>query len=255
MYKVLIVDDEYEIRKGISNYFPWNETGFEVIGEAENGREALKIIQKKHVDVVLCDIKMPVMTGIQLVQVLYEQHKNVKVVFLSAYKDFEYAKKALVFGVRDYIVKPTKYKDLLNVFIKIKHELDMEQIDNQKNETIKDEDVENLHYHDKVIITIKDIVRNNYQNVTLQDVAEKVNMSTSYLSKYFKMKTGENFSDYLFRVKMEKARELLMDIRYKTYEVSELVGYTSPKNFTRSFKKYYGQNPRDFRNGVKNEKF
>jgi len=255
MYKVLIVDDEYEIRKGISNYFPWKETGFEVIGEAENGMEALKFIQKNHVDVVLSDIKMPVMTGIKLAQILYMQHNNIKIVFLSAYKDFEYAKKALTFGVSDYIVKPTKYKDLLNVFIKIKYELDLEQLENKKNIVKITEDVEHLHYHSKIIITIKNFTRNNYQSVTLNGVAEKVNMSPSYLSKYFKMKTGEKFSDYLLKVKMEKAKELLMDIKYKTYEVSELVGYSSPKNFTRTFKKYYGQSPRDFRNGVRNEKF
>ncbi|WP_304944114.1 helix-turn-helix domain-containing protein, partial [Vallitalea guaymasensis] len=98
---------------------------------------------------------------------------------------------------------------------------------------------------------IKNITKNNYQNVTLQYVADKVNISPSYLSKYFKSKTGENFSDYVLKIKMEKARELLMDIKYKTYEVSELVGYTNPKNFTRAFKKYFGQSPRNYRNGGK----
>lgn len=250
MYKVLIVDDEYEIRTGISNYFPWSETGFEVIGEAENGREALKIIQKNHVDVVLCDIRMPVMTGIQLAQILHEQHRSIKLVFLSAYKDFEYAKRALAFGVRDYIVKPTKYNELLNVFVKIKAELDSE-VEIIKQDTLIENTIsEDIYYHDKMIIKIKDITKNNCQNATLELVAKEVNMSPSYLSKYFKMKTGEKFSDYLLRIKMEKARDLLMDIRHKTYEVSELVGYTSPKNFTRAFKNYYGQSPRDFRNGA-----
>ncbi|GAA0180267.1 response regulator [Clostridium sediminicola] len=252
MYKILIVDDEYEIRKGIRNYFPWKETGFEVIGDVENGKEALKIIQKNHVDVVLSDIKMPVMSGIQLAQVLHEQHSEVKVIFLSAYKDFEYAKKALVFGVRDYIVKPTKYADLLNIFLKIRDELDREEVNVEKDKPAE-ECEEDKYYHDKMIITIKNITKNNYQSVTLQYVAEKVNMSPSYLSKYFKERTGENFSDYLLKIKMEKARELLLDIRYKTYEVSELVGYTSPKNFTRAFKKYFGKSPRKFRNGDKSE--
>ncbi|WP_113671956.1 response regulator transcription factor [Vallitalea guaymasensis] len=251
MYKVLIVDDEYEIRKGISNYFPWNEIGFEVIGEAENGREALKIIQKNHVHVVLCDIKMPHMTGIQLAQILYEQYSHIKIVFLSAYKDFEYAKKALVYGVKDYIVKPTKYKELLNVFVKIKSELDKSEVIINKDNPVKDDKTQDTTYHDKMIITIKNITKNNYQNITLQHVADKVNISPSYLSKYFKSKTGENFSDYVLKIKMEKARELLMDIKYKTYEVSELVGYTNPKNFTRAFKKYFGQSPRNYRNGGK----
>ncbi|UUZ94754.1 helix-turn-helix transcriptional regulator [Paenibacillus sp. P25] len=73
-------------------------------------------------------------------------------------------------------------------------------------------------------------------------------MNPYYLSKYFKSKTGENFSDYLTRIRMNTAAELLKDIKYKTYEVSEMVGYSSAKNFTRTFRKYFGQSPKEFRN-------
>ncbi|UUZ79132.1 helix-turn-helix domain-containing protein [Paenibacillus sp. P26] len=73
-------------------------------------------------------------------------------------------------------------------------------------------------------------------------------MNPYYLSKYFKSKTGENFSDYLTRIRMNTAAEPLKDIKYKTYEVSEMVGYSGAKNFTRTFRKYFGQSPKEFRN-------
>nr|WP_275900810.1 helix-turn-helix transcriptional regulator [Paenibacillus periandrae] len=73
-------------------------------------------------------------------------------------------------------------------------------------------------------------------------------MNPDYVSKYFKQKTGQNFSDYIVEIRMGKAIELLQDINYKTYEISELVGYSYPKNFTRTFKKFYGISPREFRN-------
>lgn len=77
MYTLLVVDDETKIRNGICNYFPWNEIGFEIIGEAKNGRQALDTILKQQVDVVLSDIKMPVMSGIELAQELYAAERSV----------------------------------------------------------------------------------------------------------------------------------------------------------------------------------
>ncbi len=83
----------------------------------------------------------------------------LKSFFLSAYKDFEYAKKALIFGVKDYIVKPTKYKDLLNVFVKIKSELDKEEVVKEQDRTVKDTMIDDTSYHDKMIITIKNMTK------------------------------------------------------------------------------------------------
>ena len=126
MYNLIIVDDEEEIRQALGNYIPWEELGFRMIGLAKNGKEALKFIQKHKVDVILCDIKMPKMNGIELAEIIYRQKIKTKVVFLSAYEDFNYAKKAIIYGVEDYIVKPTKYQELMEVFTKLKVTLNKE---------------------------------------------------------------------------------------------------------------------------------
>ncbi|MFD0677511.1 MULTISPECIES: response regulator transcription factor [unclassified Paenibacillus] len=237
MYKLLIADDEYEIRNGLSNYFPWNETGFEVVSAAENGMQVIEYIANHTVDVLLCDIQMPVMTGIDVARELHRQKSPVKIIFLSGYKDFEFAQQALIYGVKNYIVKPTKYEDLMCIFMGIREEL------NREGKSACEGGIS-----DKVIAVIKNYVKEHYRDAALEEAAKLVHMSPFYISKYFKQKTGENFSDYVISIKMQKAAQFLKEIDYKTYEISEMIGYSNPKNFTRTFKNYFGKSPREFRN-------
>ncbi|MDH4618675.1 response regulator [Brevibacillus sp. AY1] len=246
MYQLLIADDEFEIRNGLSQYFPWDELGFEIASLVENGREVLDVVAKQPIDVILCDIQMPVMSGIDVARELHQQNSPVKVVFLSGYREFEYAQQALSYGVKSYIVKPTKYNELENVFRKLKIELDQSK-GSQSPSTKVPEEKESAA-PETVIAKVKSYLEQNYREATLDDAARLVHMNPYYLSKYFKKKTGENFSDYLIRVKMEKAKEFLMDVNNRTYTISEMVGYSNVKNFTRTFRKYVGKSPREFRN-------
>ncbi|MFS0567008.1 response regulator transcription factor [Brevibacillus invocatus] len=195
---------------------------------------------------MLCDIQMPVMSGIDVARELHQQNSPVKVVFLSGYREFEYAQQALSYGVKSYIVKPTKYNELENVFRKLKIELDQSK-GSQSPSTKVPEEKESAA-PETVIAKVKSYLEQNYREATLDDAARLVHMNPYYLSKYFKKKTGENFSDYLIRVKMEKAKEFLMDVNNRTYTISEMVGYSNVKNFTRTFRKYVGKSPREFRN-------
>lgn len=244
MYQLLIADDEFEIRNGLSQYFPWDELGYEIASLVENGREVLDVVAKQPIDVILCDIQMPVMSGIDVARELHQQNSPVKIVFLSGYREFEYAQQALSYGVKSYIVKPTKYNELENVFQKLKEELDQLKTIHSPNVPEQKEPA----VPETVIAKVKGYLEQNYRDATLDDAARLVHMNPYYLSKYFKKKTGENFSDYLIRVKMEKAKEFLMDVNNRTYTISEMVGYSNVKNFTRTFRKYVGKSPREFRN-------
>lgn len=246
MYQLLIADDEFEIRNGLSQYFPWDELGFEIASLVENGREVLDVVSKQPIDVILCDIQMPVMSGIDVARELHQQNSPVKIVFLSGYREFEYAQQALSYGVKSYIVKPTKYNELENVFRKLKIELDQSKGSQSPSTNVPEE--KESAAPETVIAKVKSYLEQNYREATLDDAARLVHMNPYYLSKYFKKKTGENFSDYLIRVKMEKAKEFLMDVNNRTYTISEMVGYSNVKNFTRTFRKYVGKSPREFRN-------
>ncbi|TVY07999.1 response regulator transcription factor [Paenibacillus cremeus] len=249
MYKLLIVDDEEEVRRGISDYFPWHEIGFEIVHQADNGKAALEYIVNHPVDAVLCDVQMPIMTGIALAENIRALNRQLKVVFLSAYRQFEYAQKALEFGVKNYIVKPVKYTELVHVFNQIKEELDKEYAKPALElQASIQKPPEPISHHDKIILVVKRYIQDHYKDVTLESAAGQAHMNPHYFSKFFKGKTGQNFYDYVIEVRMKKAAELLEDINLKTYDVSEQVGYTNPKNFSRVFRSYYNLTPTQYRN-------
>lgn len=241
MYRLILVDDEHEILNGLSRYFPWESTGFTVSATFDNARCALEYIRHNPVDVVLTDIEMPGMTGIDLAREIYEQHLDVKVIFLSAYKKFEYARDAISYKVFHYITKPTVHTEILEVFSSVKKELDAQ---NGQALPCKEEPE---GYYEHLITQIKQAMTQDLRNATLTSVAEQVGRSPSSVSRLFLEATGMTFTDYLTNLRMEEANRLLNCIEYKIYEVSEMVGYSNPKNFARAYKKHFGYTPRDYR--------
>ncbi|HHY81303.1 MAG TPA: response regulator [Clostridiales bacterium] len=127
MYKVIIVDDEEIMREGLINLVDWNSLGFEVIGHFEDGDEAVSFLEKNQVDVVLTDIKMTFISGIDLAKFIYERKLPVKTVFISGYKDFEYARQAVKYNIVQYLLKPISLKEIHQVFEEIRAELDKER--------------------------------------------------------------------------------------------------------------------------------
>lgn len=125
-YKALLVDDEQEIRDGIQKKIDWNRCGFELAGTAENGREALDLAEKTRPDVILTDIKMPFMSGLQLGEILAERLPDTKLVLFSGFDDFEYAQKAIQLNVMEYILKPIDAAELSALLLKLKNQLDDE---------------------------------------------------------------------------------------------------------------------------------
>lgn len=247
MYRLLIADDEYEIRKGLTEYFPWAEVGFRVEATAETGRQAADIVRSGRIDVVLTDIRMPVISGIELARIVFEEHLLVPVVFLSAYRDFVYAQSAIKYGVKRYVLKPTNHAEIKTTFLEIKRELDLlaapEILDTDDKRRFDGK----LGRSTTIVRLIKEYVAREYPRATLQGAAQIAHLNPQYVSRLFKREVGEQFNEYLMRVKMRQAAQLLTDIGYHTYEVSEMVGYSNPKNFTRRFKRYFGISPREYK--------
>ncbi|WP_248928374.1 response regulator transcription factor [Paenibacillus hamazuiensis] len=247
MYKLLAADDEEDTRDTLCNCFPWESIGFTVVKQAGNGLEALSYLQANPVDALLCDIRMPVMSGLELCKHIHERKMGVRVVLLSAYRDFEYAREAMTYGVSHYMLKPAKYDDIVHVFTQLKSTLDETNYSLAAQGTEMDASLPGSA--DPVISNIVKCVNQDYRTVTLQQVSEMVEMNSSYVSVYFKKKTGIHFSEYILKVRMEKAAELLKHGHMKAFEVSEAVGYANPKNFIRAFKQFHGTTPGQFKNG------
>ena len=149
LYKMILVDDEEDVRVSIERKVDWNALGFEMVGSVSNGEEALELAEQMHVDVVMTDIKMPFMDGLTLCKKLKENYKNTKVVLYSGFDDFELAREAIHLEAEEYLLKPIGARDIENVFRKIKSNLDKE-FDERRN-------LENLHeYYRKSLPFMKD---------------------------------------------------------------------------------------------------
>lgn len=236
MYKLIVVDDEPKIRVGLRNYFPWHELGFEVEADFDDGEQTLAWVHEHTVDVVLTDIRMPGMDGIELCRRLRALDNPPQVILLSSYTDFSYCRQALQYGAFDYITKPTKYTELVEVFTRLRREAFPQQ-----------EEEPDESYYTSLIRQAKEFIAANLPAATLETVAHHVGLSPNYFSKLFKRHTGHNFSVYLNSVRMEQAARLLTQTTMHTYEISLEVGYYNAKNFTRAFKAYYGMIPREYR--------
>ena len=208
----------------------------------ESPLPALEYMKTCPVDAVLCDIRMPKMSGLEFAKRLNEMDSSATVVILSGYKDFDFLKEAISYRVFDYLLKPVTHNEIHKTFSALREELD-------RRTAMREEAPESPEEAIGIISAVKAHLEKNYASTSLEETAAFIHMNPNYLSRLFKQKTGENFSEYLIRLKMKKALSLMSNLELKTYHISEMVGYTNPNNFTRAFKKQFGKSPKDYRSG------
>ncbi|NLD49655.1 MAG: response regulator [Clostridiaceae bacterium] len=127
MLKILIVDDEYYFREALKVSLRWKELGFEICGEAKNGKDALDKVEKLNPEIIIVDINMPIMDGLEFVQSIREADQNIKIIIITGYNEFNYAKQAIQLGVYDYILKPVDEEELKNSLLEIKKVIEKEE--------------------------------------------------------------------------------------------------------------------------------
>lgn len=236
MYKVMIIDDEKSLRNLLKITVDWEGMGLEVCGEASSGIEAINIIDELKPDIVFVDIKMPFMDGIEFSQIAIKQYPRLKIIVLTAMNEFEYARKCVGIGVKEYLTKPIVRSEVNDVLKRLVAELSERVPEEEPAEPEKPP----VSYGG--MNNICDFIKENYKNseINLTYVANKFGFNPSYLSRRFKEDTGMSFIDYVTRCRMEKALEYL---RSKTamYITAREVGIPDPNYFSKCFKKYTGK--------------
>ena len=241
MYSIMIVEDEYLVRQGISSLVDFKKFDMQVIGEAENGLEAWEKIQAECPDIILTDINMPQMNGIKLAQLAREQYPQLHIIFLTGYDDFDYALSAVKLGADDYLLKPFSREDVEAMLIKVKEKLDKEKKQQQVHELVEKAEFSGLEQaiHDRLADT----------ELSLKSLSFQLGFNSSYLSVLIKKELGLPFQDYLIQERMKRAKLLLLTTDLKVYEIAEQVGFEDMNYFSQRFKQIVGVTPRQFKKG------
>lgn len=156
MYKVLFVDDEVLTREAIAAKTPWNEAGYTLIGTAENGKDAIEFMERERPDLLITDIYMPVMDGLELSRYVSANYPDMKIMILSGYDEFEYAKQALKCGVCEYMLKPITSAELIETLLKLKSRLDADNSSRDQIEKMRRDYEDNMpilreHFLNRII--------------------------------------------------------------------------------------------------------
>ncbi|WP_339295772.1 response regulator [Paenibacillus sp. FSL W7-1279] len=348
MYRIMLIDDEYAIHLSLRKLVERSGLRFEVAGEAEDGVEALELLEDSRPDIIVTDICMPEMDGLEFIRRVRESHPQMFFIILSGHDNFEFARQALRYGVSDFLLKPIDPAQFQTTLERACRELDerkarfsrqtewtlaqqhhkarlaellysadeqgaLEQIREIMAlfETSGPEEVSVSRYahmlmqdlltamkerglllameigedqwpqddpiacsrqiQDKIkemlalikgsrnlgsrhnIQKAKRYIEENYamEDLSLQEVADSVGMSVTYLSRTFKSETNMNFVKYLVQVRMEKARELLAESELSAQETAYRVGFSDYVHFSKTFKKFHGLTPSAYRKQCK----
>lgn len=258
--KIITVDDEYLIRNLIKNCIPWDEIDVDIIGEASNAIEALNLINKNKPDIILTDIYMPVTDGLDMSKHILDKYPEIKVIVITGYDEFEYAKRAIKTGVSDFILKPINDDELRNSVLKLKKAILDERLKEKNYKNIKDKfdvfgGIMDLDESDKKedkafnVDEVKKFILKNVSNtnLSLTLVAEYFYVNSSYLSRIFKEKTGKKFSEYITDVRMKIAIEMIKNTNAKSCEIAKKIGLDDSNYFSACFKKYTGYSIKEFK--------
>lgn len=246
MFKVLIVDDEDVIVRGLAEVMPWETYGCKVVGTATNGVDALTLIHKEMPDILFTDICMPQSDGLSLIAAVRSEFPKMEITILSGYSEFDYAKRAIALGVSRYIVKPSKFDELeeaLRAMVAKLKENNPEAAENE-GEGEAEEGAQNF-----IIKNALKYIEDHYaEKLTLGEVANKVYVSQWHLSKLIAKNTNQSFSDILNGIRIERAKKMLCNPALRIWEISEAVGFADVTHFSRIFKKHEGMSANEYRN-------
>lgn len=242
MYRLLLVDDEILTAELLAESFNWESAGFTLVKILSSAEAAIQYITEHQVDALITDIKMPLVSGLELAKFCYENFPGIGVILYTAYRDFEYAQQGIKYNVVDYLLKPVHDEDLAASLNKLHRHLTNQQRTMERPSAYS--------YNMITQAAIAFIKAHYSEPITIEDVARHVLMSPKYFGAYFKKSTGKNFIDFLREVRLSAAAELLKDDTLTVSVIAERVGYKSATHFYNFFQNVYGQTPAQYRKAM-----
>lgn len=241
MVKVIIADDEPYVLRALKKEIGKLAPDFQIVGEAYDGEEALELIKKERANVLITDVRMPILDGLQLIEEIRSQLLPVIPVIISGYQDFDYARKALQLGVRDFILKPLVTDDLRKAILAIRH--DIKTLNGKYHEHAYGLDSKVTPSSEPIYAIVRYLEERFREQISLQNVCDEFDLSPSHFSHSFKKATGTSPMQYLTRIRIEEAIRLLQRGDMLIKDVAVSVGYEDALYFSRLFKLTTGYPP------------
>ncbi|MBT2729550.1 response regulator [Bacillus sp. ISL-75] len=248
---ILIVDDEPRTRQGLKKTLDTWANGNYQIFTASNGEEAMEVMLQQKVHILITDIRMPEITGLQLLKIAKEQNIYPVIIVISAYSEFEYAQEALRLGVINYLLKPISKKALIEAVEDAVQAVEKQEragiIKKVVDEKLVHANSQNLSNREPIREAI-DYINNHLKNeLTQKEVADHVHLNPSYLSVLFKEHVKLTFSEYVTRRRIQRAKDLLISTTLPINDIAEESGYKTAKYFIKIFKELEGMTPSSYR--------
>lgn len=247
MMRVMVVEDEEMIRKGIVMAVDWAALDCIVVGEAANGEQALAVAEDCQPTLIITDLKMPKMDGLEMVRRLREAGSRAYVIILTAYDSFAYAQTAIRLGAVDFLLKPFHDGDLENAVLALQKRIAAQTAPQPEPLPGVKPGPKSRYVREAMVY-----LEQNCGSVDLSvgQAAAQLGLSEGHLSHLFKKETDMTLGAYLTRCRIQKAMALLREGKLKVYEIAEACGYRDIAYFSGTFKKITGKTPSEYQDSL-----
>ena len=253
MISAMFVDDEILAIRMLEKLIDWEAYDINIKATALNGEEALLKLNDHQIDIIITDIAMPQMNGLDFIKHLRAKGYNTEIIFISAHADFKFVQQAMRLGCIDYILKPIDEEELEKTIITVTNRIKTRNINTSVPDHINRDDNEIKRTLPKairsdIVLECITLLNERYaKDVSLDDICMEIGVSKNYFCSLFKKETGKRIWEYLTEIRMEKAKELLRNTKLRNYEIASEVGYNNVEHYMKIFKKLYNETPNEYR--------
>ena len=258
MCRVVLVEDSNILRQGMIRTFDWKAASCRVVGDADNGQDGLALIRQVQPDIVITDIRMPVIDGLEMIRRLREEGSKAVFILISAYDEFSFAQQAIRYGVTEFLVKPFANAEFVRALGRaVAQARNLRQLESLHGRVERMEQ-ERLYgpyvpeeggLKGKYVQMAVDFIKARYASgISVGQIAEHLSMSEGHLSKVFKEIQGCTVGEYMTEYRISEACKLLAQAGMRVNEAAEAVGYSDQRYFSVVFRRVMGMTPNEFRN-------